>query len=281
MNTVDELKECLSVVKQERQKLLNEMSWLKQQQQTARVREIISSCQEKGAQDEQERELDQLKGADKSSSPQSSDQFFPPGTSGSHDLCSAYMRDDADVQDRFSRSLDTLSAHTTYMWSPDQYEHDDDLSYREIYPHRKYYIPHNRNSSKPRSLSAASSQHNSPLSENKSHLDPFLRQQKQVFLIDSTKDRFEVSSQASIRAPYTSRLRDQESAFNPKHAASADHLNRSFSSEDFFQQRNRSSSPSLRSHCSNKITTSDRLDRSISADQSPSYTQRRDFSQDR
>ncbi|RUS88939.1 hypothetical protein EGW08_003275 [Elysia chlorotica] len=152
MLTMDELRECLSKVRRERQELFDEVSFLQHREQTARVRQIMDTYQEKGSLDQQESE---------------------PGLHGirlntSSRNASFYESDDSDIiEDDIEeeiasniRATDTFGKRSVSppplrrSLSQSRLSRLDELSPtrgdREIYPHRKTYTPRSRSVS-PRS----------------------------------------------------------------------------------------------------------------------------------
>ena len=155
---MDELRECLSKVRRERQDLFDEVSFLQHREQTARVRQIMDTYQEKGVLDQRETE---------------------PGPHGFHLHTSSrnasfYESDDSDIVDDDIEEEITSNRRTTSAFgkrsvspppgrrslSQSRFFGLDDLSPtrgdREIYPHRKSYTPRSRSVS-PRSRDRYSS----------------------------------------------------------------------------------------------------------------------------
>ena len=160
MLTMDELRECLSKVRRERQDLYNEVSFLQHREQTARVRQIMDTYQEKGVLDQQERE---------------------PGLHGirlntSSRNASFYESDDSDIieddiEEEITSNMRATGALGKRSASPPprrrslshgRFSRLDELSPtrgdREIYPHRKSYTPRSRSvSPRPRERYTATS----------------------------------------------------------------------------------------------------------------------------
>lgn len=146
MNTIEDLRDCLEMIRKERQDLFEEVTSLQRREQTARVREIISSYQEKGALDEGERERQRHEQTD------SDEGIFSESQASSTASFSARRSErsakrSSNQSPHFRATSPTARKRSS---SEQRYNTHDDLSptrSREIYPHRKSYSPQNRSAS--------------------------------------------------------------------------------------------------------------------------------------
>ncbi|XP_059173740.1 uncharacterized protein LOC131954204 isoform X2 [Physella acuta] len=143
MNTIEDLRDCLEKIRKERQDLFDEVTSLQRREQTARVREIISSYQEKGALDESERERQRQEQTDSDEGIFSESQASSTASlSARHSARSARRSSNQSPHERSSSP--TARKRSS---SQQRYNTHDDLSptrSREIYPHRRSYSPQNR-----------------------------------------------------------------------------------------------------------------------------------------
>lgn len=288
---MDNLRECLSKVRRERHELFSELASMGGLEEKSPVRKTDRSLQEKGVQDEWESKENE--GRMNNFKHDSGETIFPDTY-----YSSSFDNRDFDNVDRIAQRLsgqyeyDPLqdSLHSSGPRQHYQYYSQTSVSDREIYPHRKGYVPRSRSCSPHHAgRSASSPGYYNPEFTGESYFDMAFEKrgnnmrQKHKFVpvsgqfsqkpqLSYSPDRFNTFRYSSSSPSHIWARRNLYSRPYSTHTQ----LNRSFSSaEDLLMKRRRSPSPFLRRNRPSLINSRSRSRENIvtaGRSYSPAYT---------